>query len=165
MVSLHFWLEPAIHHGQAEEESCFYLQLFQPQVKRIPSTVLMTRLVSLINCVDCRYTLSMAFNMRWQLPHPQAAVSLWSHADLLVHSYRQQRRPLRKFPISARAATSETYPTGRKKNHDASFEQTSQLISEVANLALQSGPKGFVRSLQAANAFASIGRYNDFLNA
>ena len=86
--------------------------------------------------------------------------TLCSHADLLVCRQALQRRPLRKFRVVGRAATSSTYRQERKKPQDAAFkaDQLSQLAREVFDTALQSGPKGFARSMQAANAFASIGR-------
>lgn len=85
--------------------------------------------------------------------------TLCSHADLLVCRQALQRRPLRKFRVVGRAATSSTYRQGRKNPQDAAIkaDQLSQLAREVFDTALQSGPKGFARSMQAANAFASIG--------
>ncbi|KAL0022009.1 hypothetical protein WJX77_005860 [Trebouxia sp. C0004] len=77
-----------------------------------------------------------------------------------LSTYRQQRRPLRKFGVFGHAATSSTQQQQRRKPQDPTFraDQLSQLAREVFDLALQSGPKGFARSIQAANAFASVSR-------
>ena len=100
-------------------------------------------------------------SMRLQTSHVHSAARLWPHSDLLLCGYRQQRRPLRKFGVFGRAATSSTQQQQRRKPQDPTFraDQLSQLAREVFDLALQSGPKGFARSFQAANAFASVGRY------
>lgn len=68
---------------------------------------------------------------------------------------------MRKFSVFGRAATTSTQQQQRRKPQDPTFraDQLSQLAREVFDLALQSGPKGFARSIQAANAFASVGRY------
>jgi hypothetical protein len=72
---------------------------------------------------------------------------------------------LRKFGVFGRAATSSTQQQQRRKPPDPTFraDQLSQLAREVFDLAIQSGPKGFARTFQAANAFASVGRYLKFL--
>ena len=70
------------------------------------------------------------------------------------------RQRLRKFTVLARAATSEAQPQGRRRSQAQSLqvEQLFSLGREVFDTALQTGPKGFARSIQAAGAFASIGR-------
>ncbi len=106
-----------------------------------------------------------AVSMRLHTPHLHSAAHLWPLSDLLLCSYRQQRRPLRKFGVFGRAATSSTQQQQRRKPPDPTFraDQLSQLAREVFDLAIQSGPKGFARTFQAANAFASVGRYLKFL--
>lgn len=59
-----------------------------------------------------------------------------------------------------RAATSEAPQQGRSGRQQQSLqaEKLLQLGREVFDTALKTGPKGFARSIQAANAFATIGR-------
>ena len=93
---------------------------------------------------------------------PRSASSLLvPHSHLLTCKVGPHRQPLRKFAVLSRATTSDTYRGRQKQTADASrqAEQLSQLAKEVFEVALQSGPRGFTRSMQAANAFASIGRY------
>ncbi|DBA80249.1 TPA: hypothetical protein ACH3X2_007482 [Trebouxia sp. C0005] len=99
-------------------------------------------------------------SMRLHASHLHSATPVWPQSDLLSCSYRQQRRPLHKFGVLGRAATPGTQQQQRRKPQDPTFraDQLSQLAREVFDLALQSGPKGFARSIQAANAFASVGR-------
>ena len=95
------------------------------------------------------------------LPRTESSL-LGPQSHLSTCKVGPHRRPLLKFAVLSRAATSDTYGGKQKQTADASrqAEQLSQLAKEVFEVALQSGPRGFTRSMQAANAFATIGRYN-----
>lgn len=97
--------------------------------------------------------------MHCQTPPRWANSLLPSHPDLTCKVGLPHRRPLRKFAVLGRAATSESYRARQRPDASRQARQLSQLAKEVFEMALQSGPKGFTRSMQAANAFASIGRY------
>ena len=84
---------------------------------------------------------------------------LLPHSDLTCKVGLPHRRPLRKVAVYGRAATSDSYRARQRPDASRQAKQLSQLAKEVFEMALQSGPKGFTRSMQAANAFASIGRY------
>ena len=90
---------------------------------------------------------------------PRYASSFVLPRSNLTFKLGPHRRPLRKFAVFGRAATSDSYRARQKPNASRQAEQLSQLAREVFEMALQSGPRGFTRSMQAANAFASVGRY------
>ena len=96
--------------------------------------------------------------MHCQTP-PRCATLLLPPRSGLTSKLGPHRRPLRKFAVFSRAATSDSYRARQKPNASRQAEQLSQLAKEVFEMALQSGPRGFTRSMQAANAFASVGRY------
>lgn len=98
--------------------------------------------------------------MHCHFPQPRPASALLCHTDLLKCKLGPRRRNLRKFAVFNRAATgANSARTSRSRDASRQAEQLSQLAKEVFDMALQSGPRGFTRSMQAANAFASIGRY------
>ena len=96
--------------------------------------------------------------MHCQTPPKFATSFLLPRSDLTC-KLGFHRRPLRKFAVFNRAATPGSYRARQKPSASRQAEQLSQLAKEVFEMALQSGPRGFTRSMQAANAFASIGRY------
>ena len=99
-------------------------------------------------------------HMHLQLPQARDIAGSCLHSCFDFSRHALQRQPLRKFRITARAATSEAQPQGRKRSQAQSLqvEQLLQLGREVFDTAIQTGPKGFARSIQAAGAFASVGR-------
>jgi aarF domain-containing kinase len=70
-------------------------------------------------------------------------------------------RPTRRFPVVLNSATSSTAASFSTSAADARqaqkrIEQVQELLQETVRLTLQTGPKGFFRSVQVAEAVLSL---------
>lgn len=97
--------------------------------------------------------------MQWRIVRTDPGAHHTSHQLLPRLRTSVSRRHLRDTGVFSSAATSQTASRTSRNEPVARFEQLSTLAREVLQTAVQTGPKGFTRSLQVANALAGVGMY------